>query len=45
MHVGICLFTAGVVLCAFAISEPLSATAEAAKKGIMSIYAPNAIPS
>lgn len=37
MHVGICLFTAGVVLCAFAISEPLSATSEAAKNGVMNI--------
>lgn len=37
MHIGICLFTAGVVLCAFAISEPLSATSEAAKKGVMNI--------
>lgn len=37
MHVGICLFTAGVVLCAFAISEPLSATSEAAKNGVMDI--------
>lgn len=37
MHVGICLFTAGVVLCAFALSEPLSKTSEDAKKGIMNI--------
>ncbi|KAF3401606.1 hypothetical protein F1880_010152 [Penicillium rolfsii] len=37
MHVGICLFTAGVVLCAFAISDPLSATSEAAKNGVMNI--------
>lgn len=37
MHVGICLFTAGVVLCAFAISEPLSATSEAAKNGVTNI--------
>lgn len=37
MHLGICLFTAGVVLCALAISEPLSTTSEAAKKGVMNI--------
>lgn len=37
MHVGICLFTAGVVLCSFAISEPLSATSEAAKNGVTNI--------
>ncbi|KAE8420024.1 hypothetical protein BDV36DRAFT_121969 [Aspergillus pseudocaelatus] len=37
MHVGICLFTAGVVLCAFAISEPLSARSQTAKRGVMNI--------
>lgn len=37
MHVGICLFTAGVVLCAIALSEPLSDTSQKAKTGIMHI--------
>lgn len=37
MHIGICLFTSGVVLCAIALSEPLSATSQEAKAGIMRI--------
>lgn len=37
MHIGICLFTSGVVLCAIALSEPLSATSQKAKAGIMNI--------
>ncbi|KAK9365084.1 fungal-specific transcription factor domain-containing protein [Lipomyces kononenkoae] len=37
MHVGICLFTAGVVLCALALSERLSVTSEKAKTGIAHI--------
>ncbi|KAK9429586.1 fungal-specific transcription factor domain-containing protein [Lipomyces doorenjongii] len=37
MHVGICLFTAGVVLCAISLSEPLSLSSQKAKTGIMAI--------
>lgn len=37
MHVGICLFTAGVVLCAVCLSDPLSPSSQKAKAGIMSI--------
>lgn len=37
MHVGICLFTAGVVLCAICLSEPLSPSSQKAKAGIMAI--------
>lgn len=37
MHVGICLFTAGVVLCALAFSDPLSTTSQNAKRGVMNI--------
>lgn len=37
MHVGICLFTAGVVLCAISLSQPLSVASQKAKKGIMAI--------
>lgn len=37
MHIGICLFTSGVVLCAIALSDPLSSTSEKAKVGIMNI--------
>ena len=37
MHVGICLFTAGVVLCATSLSEPLSLSSQKAKTGIMAI--------
>lgn len=37
MHVGICLFTAGVVLCAVSLSEPLSLSSQKAKAGIMAI--------
>lgn len=36
MHIGICLL-AGVVLCAIALSEPLSETSQRAKTGIMHI--------
>jgi hypothetical protein len=37
MHIGICLFTSGVVLCALAHLEPLSAISQKAKAGIMQI--------
>ncbi|KAH8704165.1 fungal-specific transcription factor domain-containing protein [Talaromyces proteolyticus] len=37
MHVGICLFTAGIVLCAVILSEPLSLSSQKAKLGIMAI--------
>lgn len=37
MHVGICLFTAGVVLCAVSLSQPLSVASQKAKTGIMAI--------
>jgi hypothetical protein len=37
MHIGICLFTSGVVLCALALMEPLSVTSQKAKAGIMRI--------
>ena len=37
MHVGICLFTAGVVLCAVSLSQPLSDASQRAKSGIMAI--------
>jgi hypothetical protein len=37
MHVGICLFTAGVVLCALCLSEPLSISSQKAKTGVMAI--------
>ncbi|RJE22616.1 hypothetical protein PHISCL_05039 [Aspergillus sclerotialis] len=37
MHVGICLFTAGVVLCAICLSQPLSIISQRAKTGIMAI--------
>lgn len=37
MHVGICLFTAGVVLCAVCLSMPLSVTSQRAKTGVMAI--------
>lgn len=37
MHVGICLFTAGVVLCALSLSEPLSISSQKAKTGVMDI--------
>ncbi|GFG18478.1 fungal transcription factor regulatory middle homology region [Aspergillus lentulus] len=37
MHVSICLFTAGVVLCAICLSGPLSPSSQKAKAGIMAI--------
>ncbi|KAB8233898.1 Zn(II)2Cys6 transcription factor [Aspergillus alliaceus] len=37
MHIGICLFTSGVVLCALALMEPLSVISQKAKAGIMRI--------
>lgn len=37
MYVGIYLFIARVVLCSFAISEPLSATSKATKNGVINI--------
>ncbi|KAE8323834.1 fungal-specific transcription factor domain-containing protein [Aspergillus sergii] len=37
MHIGICLFTSGVVLCALSLMEPLSITSQKAKAGIMQI--------
>lgn len=37
MHIGICLFTAGVVLCAIALPEFLSKTSQKAKIGIIHI--------
>ena len=37
MHLGLCLFTSGVVLCALALIEPLSATSQRAKAGITQI--------
>ncbi|KAE8361971.1 fungal-specific transcription factor domain-containing protein [Aspergillus caelatus] len=37
MHIGICLFTSGVVLCALSLVEPLSITSQKAKAGIMQI--------
>lgn len=37
MHLGLCLFTSGVVLCALALIEPLSTTSQKAKAGIMQI--------
>ncbi|KAJ5675515.1 hypothetical protein N7462_008412 [Penicillium macrosclerotiorum] len=37
MHIGICLFTAGVILCTFALSRPLSSSAEKAKAGVANI--------
>ncbi|KAE8378968.1 fungal-specific transcription factor domain-containing protein [Aspergillus bertholletiae] len=37
MHIGICLFTSGVVLCALSLMEPLSTTSQKAKAGIMQI--------
>ncbi|GKZ81461.1 hypothetical protein AnigIFM56816_005982 [Aspergillus niger] len=37
MHIGICLFTAGVVLCAIALAQPLSIASQKAKEGVMRI--------
>lgn len=37
MHLGLCLFPSGVVLCALALIEPLSTTSQKAKAGIMRI--------
>jgi hypothetical protein len=37
MHIGICLFTAGVVLCAIALAQPLSTASQKAKTGVMRI--------
>ncbi|OGM48681.1 hypothetical protein ABOM_001969 [Aspergillus bombycis] len=37
MHIGICLFTSGVVLCALSLMDPLSTTSQKAKAGIMQI--------
>ncbi|RDH31280.1 hypothetical protein BDQ94DRAFT_180368 [Aspergillus welwitschiae] len=37
MHIGICLFTAGVVLCAIALAQPLSVASQKAKEGVMRI--------
>ena len=37
MHIGITLFTAGVVLCAISLSQPLSSTSQRAKNGVMHI--------
>lgn len=37
MHIGITLFTAGVVLCAISLSQPLSNTSQRAKNGVMHI--------
>ncbi|CEJ87377.1 hypothetical protein VHEMI04396 [[Torrubiella] hemipterigena] len=37
MHVGITLFTAGVVLCVICLAQPLSPASERAKQGIMQI--------
>ena len=35
MHIGICLFTSGVVLCAIALAQPLSIASQKAKEGVM----------
>ncbi|KAM3565281.1 hypothetical protein ARSEF4850_001463 [Beauveria asiatica] len=37
MHIGITLFTAGIVLCIAALSQPLSDTSQKAKSGVMHI--------
>lgn len=37
MHIGITLFTAGVVLCAICLSQPMSEIGSRAKKGVMHI--------
>jgi hypothetical protein len=37
MHIGICLFTSGVVLCAIALAQPLSIASQKAKEGVMRI--------
>lgn len=37
MHIGICLFTSGVVLCAMALAYPLSTVSQKAKEGVMHI--------
>ncbi|KAK9435745.1 hypothetical protein VB005_10548 [Metarhizium brunneum] len=37
MHIGITLFTAGVVLCAICLSQPMSEVSQRAKTGIMHI--------
>ncbi|OAA81762.1 Transcription factor [Akanthomyces lecanii RCEF 1005] len=37
MHVGITLFTAGIVLCIVCLSQPLSSTSQEAKSGVMHI--------
>lgn len=37
MHIGITLFTAGVVLCAICLSQPMSEVSQSAKTGIMHI--------
>ncbi|KNG83316.1 hypothetical protein ANOM_007577 [Aspergillus nomiae NRRL 13137] len=37
MHIGICLFTSGVVLCAIALAQPLSLASQKAKEGVMRI--------
>ncbi|KAL5355977.1 fungal-specific transcription factor domain-containing protein [Aspergillus floccosus] len=37
MHIGICLFTSGVVLCAIALAQPLSMASQKAKEGVMRI--------
>ncbi|KAL2837563.1 hypothetical protein BJY01DRAFT_42004 [Aspergillus pseudoustus] len=37
MHIGICLFTSGVVLCMIALARPLSTASQRAKEGVMHI--------
>lgn len=37
MHVGITLFTAGIVLCIVSLSQPLSSSSQRAKGGVMNI--------